>query len=264
MDGRLVMWEQWMRATGATDKTVTTRINGVRALCAHAGGANPATLTTMDIVAWLADCHTQWTRRTYATSARAWHRWLLEQGFRSEDPTVVIPTVPQPSPVARPAATEAVRDVLKHAGRKTRAYVTLASYEGLRCFEIAKLRGEHFTDGWLLVAGKGGRSAVLPVHPAVKQLQRGYPELGFWFPGSHDGHVHPDSVSETVSVAFHRRGYDVTAHQLRHWFGTWCQRTGKDVRVTQELMRHRSLASTQIYTAVSSFAKVDVVRRLEA
>ncbi len=43
-----------------------------------------------------------------------------------------------------------------------------------------------------------------------------------------------------------------------------CQRTGKDVRATQELMRHKSLSSTQIYTKVSSLAKVEIVRRLEA
>jgi len=252
-----------MRATGATDKTISTRLNGIHALCTHAD-ADPVSLTTIDIIAWLADCNTQWTRRTYATTARAWHKWLVEQGLRTDDPTAVIPTVPQPDGVARPAATEAVHDVLGHSGRKTRAYITLATYEGLRCFEIAKLRGEDFTDGWLLVAGKGGRPAALPVHPAVKMLQRGFPVQGFWFPGGSDGHVHPDSVSETVSAAFHRRGYDITAHMLRHWFGTWCQRTGKDVRVTQELMRHRSLHSTQIYTAVSSLAKVETVRRLEA
>lgn len=264
MDARLEMWKQWMQATGATGKTISTRINGIKALCSHAGGADPVSLTTMDIIAWLADCNTRWTRSTYAVSARMWHRWLIEQGFREDDPTAVIPKIPQPDGVARPAATEAVHDVLGHSGRKTRAYITLATYEGLRCFEIAKIRGEDFTDGWLLVAGKGGHPDTLPIHPAVKLLQRGFPAQGFWFPGVEDGHVHPDSVSETVSKAFHRRGHDVTAHQLRHWFGTWCQRTGKDVRVTQELMRHRSLASTQIYTAVSSLAKVEIVRRLEA
>jgi integrase/recombinase XerD len=264
MDGRMEMWSQWMRATGATDKTISTRLKGIRALCAHANTTNPCTLTTMDIIAWLADCHSQWTRRTYCTTARMWHRWLVEQGIRGDDPTATIPITPQPGGVARPAASEAIHDVLEHSGRRTRAYITLATYEGLRCFEIAKLRGEDFNDGWLWVAGKGGQPAALPIHPMVKMLQRGFPVNGFWFPGSHDGHVGPDSVSTTVSVAFHRRGYDITAHQLRHWFGTWCQRTGKDVRVTQELMRHKSLNSTQIYTKVSSLAKVEIVRRLEA
>jgi integrase len=264
MDGRLEMWSQWMRASGATDKTISTRLKGVRALCAHAGVENPVSLTTMHIIAWLADCNSQWTRRTYCTTARMWHRWLVEQELRSDDPTVNIPIVPQPGGVARPAATEAIRDTLEHSGRITRAYITLATYEGLRCFEIAKLRGEDFNDGWLWVAGKGGQPAALPIHPAVKMLQRGFPVNGFWFPGGSDGHVGADSVSTTVSVAFHHRGHDITAHQLRHWFGTWCQRTGKDVRVTQELMRHKSLNSTQIYTKVSSLAKVEIVRRLEA
>lgn len=264
MDGRLEMWSQWMRATGATDKTVSTRLKGIQALCSHAGTTNPCTLTTMDVIAWLAACNTQWTRRTYATTARAWHKWLVEQGLRADDPTATIPTVPQPDGVARPAATEAVRDTIEHSGRRARAYITLATYEGLRCFEIAKLRGEDFNDDWLWVAGKGGQPAALPIHPMVKMLQRGFPENGFWFPGNDDGHVCADSVSATVSKTFRRAGYDITAHQLRHWFGTWCQRTGKDVRATQELMRHKSLSSTQIYTKVSSLAKVEIVRRLRA
>ncbi len=151
MDGRLEMWGQWMRATGATDKTISTRLNGIHALCTHAGDMDPVSLTTIDIIAWLADCNTQWTRRTYATTARAWHKWLVEQGLRTDDPTAVIPTVPQPDGVARPAATEAVHDVLGHSGRKTRAYITLATYEGLRCFEIAKLR----TSRWRRMKGLG-------------------------------------------------------------------------------------------------------------
>lgn len=263
MDG-LEMWERWMRATGASDKTISTRIEGIHSLCAHAGGADPMSLTTMDIISWLADCRSQWTRKTYSTTARQWHRWLVEQEFREDDPTAKIPSVPKPDAVARPASTEAIHDTLEHSGRHARAYITLATYQGLRCFEIAKIRGEDFVDGWLMIAGKGGQPAALPVHPAVKLLQRGFPENGFWFPGSHDGHVGSAAVSATVSKTFRRRGYDITAHQLRHWFGTWCQRTGKDVRATQELMRQKSLSSTQIYTKVSSLAKVEIVRRLRA
>jgi integrase/recombinase XerD len=54
----------------------------------------------------------------------------------------------------------------------------------------------------------------------------------------------------------------VTAHQLRHWFGTHTLRITRDVRTTQELLRHRSISSTAIYTKVADRAKQDAVRRL--
>jgi site-specific recombinase XerD len=40
-------------------------------------------------------------------------------------------------------------------------------------------------------------------------------------------------------------------HSLRHTFGTEIQRKIKDIRVTQDLMRHKFITSTQIYTHVT-------------
>ena len=49
-------------------------------------------------------------------------------------------------------------------------------------------------------------------------------------------------------------------HSLRHYFGTTVYRKTKDIRVTQVLMRHRSVSSTQIYAHVS---QRDVERAVE-
>jgi site-specific recombinase XerD len=50
-----------------------------------------------------------------------------------------------------------------------------------------------------------------------------------------------------------RAGIDnerLTGHSLRHSYGTELVRAGVDLRTVQELMRHESLATTQIYTAI--------------
>lgn len=58
-------------------------------------------------------------------------------------------------------------------------------------------------------------------------------------------------VSQTANDWLHRRGYPDTLHMARHWFGTETYRSsGRDLRTTQELLRHRSVVSTQIYTAL--------------
>ena len=56
-------------------------------------------------------------------------------------------------------------------------------------------------------------------------------------------------------------GVPATLHQLRHRFGTHAHRHSRDLRVTQELLRHRSPNSTAIYTFVSS---IDTRRAVEA
>lgn len=255
-------WADWLRAAGAADNTVTTRTTGVRLLCKHAGTDDPVSITTIQVVRWLGACRSNWTRSTYATSARAWHRWLVDRGYRNDNPMDGAPVPKQPRSTARPASSEAIRLVLPTAGRRARAYIVLATFLGLRVHEVAKVRGEDFAEGWYFVQGKGDVRAAVPIHPLVEQLRRGFPASGYWFPGSVDGHVDRQTVTKAIGSAFRRQGYQVTAHQLRHWFGTHAQRVGKDSRVTQQLMRHAKLASTQIYTEVADLHMVETVRRL--
>lgn len=255
-------WCDWMRAGGASDTTVDTRIGGIRILCRHARVNDPVSITTRQVISWLAGCNSKWTRYTYATSARAWHRWLVDRGYRPDNPMDDIPVPKKPKSTPRPAPSDAIREVLDTSGRRTRAYIVLGTFLGLRVHEIAKVQGQEFAEGWYFVRGKGDVTAVLPTHPLVEQLRLGFPESGFWFPGSVDGHVNPHSVTNTITKAFRRQGYDITAHQLRHWYGTHAQRIGKDTRVTQMLMRHANLASTQIYTEVADQHMLDTIRRL--
>jgi integrase/recombinase XerD len=59
-----------------------------------------------------------------------------------------------------------------------------------------------------------------------------------------------------------RAGVGGTPHQLRHSFGTNALRVAGDVRVAQELLRHASLATTQLYTAVDDTARRAAIHAL--
>lgn len=259
----LAEWSEWLLAAGAADNTVRTRVTGVQLLCKHAGTDDPVSLTTRQVVSWLAGCNSKWTRSTYATSARVWFRWLVDRGYRLDNPMDDAPMPKTPKSVPRPAPSAAIRDVLDNCGRRARAYVVLGTFLGLRVHEIAQVRGEQFSEGWYFLTGKGDVQAAVPTNAAVEQIRIGFPSTGLWFPGRFDGHVHPHSVTKTIRLAFRSQGhFNITAHQLRHWYGTHSQRVGKDARVTQALMRHAKLASSQIYMEVADLDMVEVVRRL--
>lgn len=263
MQDTLDEWGDWYRATGASDDTIRTRLLNIRLLHANAGVTDPGAITTRHIIRWLAACNTAWTRATYATSARVFFKWLAARGYRLDNPMEPIPVPKRPRGTPRPAPSDAVRDVLAVCGRRARVYIMLATFQGLRCFEVAQVRGEDFNEGWQLVHGKGGVEYWVPVHPAVELIRRGYPARDYWFPGNKGAdHVSPHAVSRTISGTFRRAGYPVTAHMLRHWYGTHAQRIGKDIRRTQALMRHASLSSTQIYTEVADLGMQETVRRL--
>jgi len=49
---------------------------------------------------------------------------------------------------------------------------------------------------------------------------------------------------------FKANGIEGSLHRARHTYATTLLRTGANIRVVQELMRHKSLSSTAIYTGV--------------
>ena len=93
------------------------------------------------------------------------------------------------------------------------------------------------------------------------------PRDGWWFPArrGQPGHIHPASVSDLIRRAKLRAGIHderLTAHSLRHSFGSDLVELEVDVRVVQELMMHESLTATQVYTAVSGHRKREGIAKL--
>lgn len=262
----LDQWAEWQRAVGYADRTVQTRISQVETLCQANELTDPTKVHLEHLVHWLSQCDKQWTKRTYYNSAHAWCGWLVEMGYRKDDPTSHLrrPKAPDGSP--RPVPWPVIEAALARApGRRARAYLTLAAFGGLRVSEVARTRGEDIDQpvGWLTIEGKGGQRAAVPLHPAIRQLSIGYPSYGWWFPArSGSGHVHPKTVSRRITETLRAVDYQSSAHAVRHAFATEILRTSHDARITQLLLRHRSLASTQLYVAVSDQALVDAINGL--
>jgi integrase/recombinase XerD len=251
----------WMQSWGASARTIEARAIVARSRLAAWGLDG---LTTANIAAYLGGHPewSRWTRATYYNHLKSFCEFLVVSGRLERSPMDGIRKSRRPAPEPRPLTEEEVERVLAAAKGRTRDFLLLALLAGLRAHEIAKVRGEDFQAEGLRVLGKGGKVSVLPVHPEIRAMTRRYPREGCWFPSPYGEHINPDTISAAVSDLFRSQGVTGSIHRLRHNFGTRLLRSGANIRVVQELMRHTSLATTAAYTAVDEDEKAAAVALL--
>jgi site-specific recombinase XerD len=160
-------------------------------------------------------------------------------------------------------------DLGSAVGRRDRAILLLLARLGLRAGDIVRMRLHDidWKEAWIHVSGKGRRETRLPLSQEVgdalsRYLTQGRPQTDaeavfvrsrapFRALGSHC------AVSAIVDRALARAGMRRpsrgAAHLLRHSVATSMLRHGASLHDVAALLRHRSVATTEIY------AKVDVV-----
>ena len=215
------------------------------------------------------DTVTPGTKRTERNALVAFYRFALEDGYRSDDPSLKLPPVHVPKGEPRPFTREQI-DAMLNSGAyaRTRTMIILGYYQGFRVSQIARVRGDDIDPmtNTIRTISKGGQERRLPVHPIVAQVARQMP-AGWWFPARNgaDKPIGGASVTDLITKAKKRAGITdprLTPHSLRHSFGSDLVEQGVDIRVVQELMLHEDLSTTQIYTRVSAKRKTEGILTL--
>lgn len=155
-------------------------------------------------------------------------------------------------------------------GVRDRAILETMYSAGLRVSEVVGLDQSDldFDADVLRVRGKGRRERLSPIGSyAVRALKRWLPLRKLHatvasgpaapvFVNKFGRRLTTRSVARMLEKYLRQTGLDrrTTPHSLRHSFATHLLDRGADIRSVQELLGHKSLVTTQIYTHVSTAA----------
>jgi integrase/recombinase XerC len=264
--------------------TVRAYLGDVAGLLQHAARLGHVDATRLDLRtlrSWLAKQQTVGRSRTTlarrATAARVFTAWLLRTGRAESDAGASLG-----SPKAHPSLPPVLRadeaaDLIRTAARladdgspvgiRDVAMLELLYATGIRVGELVGLDLHHVDRdrNVVRVLGKGRKERAVPFgHPAARALERwlahGRPALrvegagAALFLGARGRRIDQRAVRTLV----HRRiaevpgAPDIGPHGLRHTAATHLLEGGADLRSVQELLGHASLATTQLYTHVTT------------
>lgn len=207
-------------------------------------------------------------------SLKGFHRFVVMEGLRSEDPTLLVdsPKLGSPFPKAL-TIDEAIRlvespDLSKRIGRRDSALLEFLYGTGARVSEARGLDLTHvdLDDKLALVTGKGAKQRMVPLgSQAVTALERWLPDRleivkrdqkgDPLFTSLRGRRLSRQSIFNIVKERARDVGLDdgrVSPHVLRHSAATHMVEGGADLRTVQELLGHATISTTQVYTRVSS------------
>lgn len=263
-------WALWQRSGRRAQRTVDERCRVVSTFLDEAR-VDPLQSTWTDVARWM-DSHPEWgqsTAATYFSYLNSWHKWLVMMEHRSGNPMVKLQAPRRPERSPRPVAdTDLVTLLNLRMHARSRVMILLAALAGLRVAEVAQVKGEDLDldAGRIQVLGKGGKRAWVPLHPILREVAATMPRTGYWFPGNSRRPGQPilaKCVSDIIRGAMRRAGVQGTPHSLRHWYATTLLSEGADLRTVQELMRHSSVQTTQVYTQVPDARRTEAIGRLD-
>lgn len=208
-------------------------------------------------------------------SLRSFFKFAMREGMASSNPAKPLRNPRSSRKLPHVLTSEEVGRLLvappaiSEAGLRDRAILETMYSSGLRVSELVGLRDGDldFLQGITRVRGKGRKERISPLGSyAIKAIQA--------YAGRRSRSPESENLGRAAPVFVNRFGNILTTrsvgrmlekyiakaeldtrtspHTLRHSFATHLLDRGADIRSVQELLGHKSLTTTQIYTHVSA------------
>jgi integrase/recombinase XerD len=198
---------------------------------------------------------------------RQFHRFLITEGVRADDPTILLATprrarsLPRLLTIAETTALiDAAASLPPPRDLTATAAILLLYTTGLRVSELLALQRAAFARAprALMIRGKGGRERIVPLSDetaaAAGALIAASPPSPHLFPGRDPRQpLTRQGFDLVLADAARSAGLAegaVSPHRLRHSFASHMLAGGADLRHLQVLLGHADITTTQIYTHV--------------
>jgi site-specific recombinase XerD len=211
------------------------------------------------------------SRKHLVASIRGFLKFCHFKGYVQRDITEAVPvigtpklgSVPRGIPWASVEKLLAVPDRETDGGRRTYAVLQLLATYGVRIGQAAKLRVQdiNWREGSIhFQPSKGGNSLCFPLYPEVADAlltyireTRGkapYPEVFLTVIGKHMPLRNSVVLSTAMKRCFRSAGITASAHAIRHAFATRLMEHETPIKTIADLLGHKSISTTFIYTKV--------------
>ena len=238
----------------------------------------PGSITTNELRGFLSALHEAGYAKTSISrrlaSVRSFLKFGQREGWAKANPAKALRNPRKSRKLPHFLTTDEIGKLLDAPKGRTpaavrdRAILETAYSAGLRVSELVGINDGDldFPAGIVRVRGKGKKERLSPIGSYASRSLKSWLEIRTLSPREKTGREAPvftnkfgtrlttRSVARMLEKYLKETGLDqrTSPHTLRHSFATHLLDRGADIRSVQELLGHKSLVTTQIYTHVST------------
>lgn len=220
------------------------------------------------------------TRARKMSSLKSYFKYLHSKvKLIDENPTIDLDTVKTEKQLPKYFTLEDSISLLDAVDERNyeRDYCILTLFLncGMRLAELVSINITDIQGDKLVVVGKGNKERTIYLNqscidaieaymPVRNKMNPEYKDRNALFLSERNNRISRRTVQHTVEKYVKKLGMDshkYTTHKLRHTAATLMHQSGVDIRILQEILGHKQLSTTEIYTHINNDEIRDAVSK---
>ena len=192
------------------------------------------------------------TRNRRLCILKAVAKFAWRKGWTEDNLSGKIQLLPEPKYRRREVTPEDAQKLIQHAPTpRAKALIALSAYTGLRLGEVLRLKPEDVRGGVIVARDtKNGTDRIIPILPALEPHLSQLPFTAGW-----------RNVYRGFEQARRRAKLTIRYHDLRHMVASALARSGADLRLSMDLMGHKSIETHRRYVHTQVDARREALEK---